>query len=89
MLGGTELDLGEAGVDRIRVLGIEAAAGLDPANPLAFVTGLRFTEAGRFTGTMTPITIDTGVVPEPAMLLLLATALLAIYVVPQVRRSRR
>ena len=89
VLGGTELDLGEDGVDRIRVLGIEAEAGLDPANPLAFVTGLRFTEAGRFTGTMTPITIDTGEVPEPAMLLLLATALLAFYVVPQVRRSRR
>ncbi|HHW65341.1 MAG TPA: PEP-CTERM sorting domain-containing protein [Rhodocyclaceae bacterium] len=89
VVGGTELDLGEAGVDRIRVLGIEAEAGLDPANPLAFITGLRFTDEGRFTGTMTPITFDTGTVPEPAMLLLLATALLAIRLAPQVRRARR
>lgn len=86
--GGSELDLGAAGVDRIRVLGIETTAGLDPANPLAFVTGLRFVGEGRFTGTMTPITLDTGSVPEPAMLLLLATALLAVHFVPRVRRVR-
>lgn len=89
ILGGTELDLGEAGADRIRVLGIEAEAGLDPANPLAFVTGLRFVDEGRFTGTMTPITFDTGSVPEPTTLLLLTAALISIQLAARRRQARR
>jgi hypothetical protein len=44
------------GVERFRVLGIEPAAGLDPANAMAFVTGVTFTDSGQFTGTMTPLT---------------------------------
>jgi hypothetical protein len=44
------------GVERFRVMGIEPAAGLDPGNALAFVTGVTFTESGQFTGTMTPLT---------------------------------
>jgi hypothetical protein len=44
------------GVDRFRVLGIEAAAGLDPRNVTAFVTGVSFVDGGPFTGTMTPLT---------------------------------
>jgi len=43
------------GVDRFRVLGIEASAGLDPNNVTAFITGLTFVSSGQFTGTMTPI----------------------------------
>jgi hypothetical protein len=43
------------GVDRFRIKGIEASAGLDPTNPVAFVTGLTFTASGQFTGTMKPI----------------------------------
>lgn len=43
------------GVDRFRILGIEAAAGLNPRNATAFITGLSFVASGRFTGTMTPL----------------------------------
>lgn len=48
-----------SGVDRFRILGIEASAGLDPNDVTAFVTGLTFVSDGQFTGTMTPITADT------------------------------
>jgi hypothetical protein len=52
-----------AGVERFRVLGIEPAAGLDPGNTMAFITGVTFTASGKFTGTMTPITksVRTGI----------------------------
>ena len=43
------------GVAQFRVVDIEASAGLDPNNAAAFPTGLTFTGAGRFTGTMTPL----------------------------------
>jgi PEP-CTERM motif len=57
-----------------RVLGIETSAGLDPNDPTAFVTGLSFTGAGQFTGTMTPFTAEAPApVPEPATLLLFGT----------------
>ena len=46
------------GVDRFRVLGIEASAGLDPNNVTAFITGLTFVSSGQFTGTMTPIVVS-------------------------------
>jgi len=52
-----------AGVSRFRVIGIEASAGLDPRNPLAFVTGLAFTASGRFTGTMTALTSTPDITP--------------------------
>jgi len=43
------------GVAQFRVVDIEASAELDPNNAAAFPTGLRFTVAGMFTGTMTPL----------------------------------
>lgn len=43
------------GVARFRVAEIEEDAALDPNNSLAFPTGLTFVDAGRFTGTMTPL----------------------------------
>ncbi|CAM5353716.1 PEP-CTERM sorting domain-containing protein [Thauera mechernichensis] len=76
ILGGEELVFDDDGVDRFRVLGIETTAGLDPANPLAFITGLRFAEEGRFTGTMTPLTEFVAPVPEPGVLVLIAAGLL-------------
>jgi hypothetical protein len=50
---------GGAGVNRFRVLGIEPAAGLDPGNATAFITGLKFVSTGQFTGTMAPIVSET------------------------------
>ena len=53
------------GVAEFRITGIEIDAGLDPSDATAFVTGLSFTETGRFTGKMTPIVVDTTPVPLP------------------------
>lgn len=77
LAGGVAYDFGTAGVVRFRVTGIEASAGLDPADPTAFVTGLGFTGAGRFSGTQTPLTVA---VTEPAIgtLLLLGMGLLVL-----------
>ena len=43
------------GVDHFSVRGISFSANLDPGNVTAFITGLTFTGAGDFTGTMTPV----------------------------------
>jgi hypothetical protein len=59
-----------AGFARIRVLGIETDAMLDPGDPLAFPTGLTFLTAGQVELTMTSITA----VPAPSSLLLVAIA---------------
>ncbi len=77
LAGGMAYDFGAAGVDRFQVTGIEVSAGLDPADPTAFVTGLGFTGAGRFSGTQTPVVVA---VTEPAIgtLLLLGMGLLAL-----------
>ena len=69
----TVFDFCNAGVNAFTVAGIDPSLGLDPTNPIAFVTGLTFEGAGSFTGTMRPITTD---VPEPASLTLLASGLL-------------
>ncbi len=47
------------GVDRFRVLGIDQAALLDPANPAAFVTGLTFVSSGTVNMSMVAVTFDT------------------------------
>lgn len=74
-LGGRTFDFGLAGVDRFRVTGIEAGAGLDPGDTTAFVTGVAFTGNGRFTGTQTPLTQE---VPEPPAAALLFAGLAAL-----------
>jgi hypothetical protein len=51
------------GVAQFRVADIEASAALDPNNAAAFPTGLTFTAAGTFSGTMTPLCRST---PLPA-----------------------
>lgn len=66
--GGVIFTFGNGGVSEFGVRGIDMAAGLDPANTHAFVTGLTFVSAGEVSMTQTP----TGIVPEPgtyAMLL--------------------
>ena len=63
-MAGTSFDLAGFGeVVRFRVNGIEVEAGLDPANPTAFVTGLTFASAGSVNVNQTPLTVT--VVPEP------------------------
>jgi hypothetical protein len=61
---GTEYFFDGLGVDRFRITGIETTAGLNPSDPTAFVTTLSFAGNGRFTGTMTALTVT--VVPEPS-----------------------
>jgi len=56
------------GVAGFIVTGIETSAGLDPADPTAFATTLRFVANGSFTGTMTPISTFVGA-PGTAWLL--------------------
>jgi hypothetical protein len=51
----TVFNFGALGVDRFEVLGIDPSLGLDPNNPVAFVTALTFVGTGEFTGTMTPV----------------------------------
>jgi len=50
-------------------------AELDPADTSAFLTGLTFVKDGAFTGTMTPLTEDVTVTPEPASLAVVAFGL--------------
>jgi hypothetical protein len=65
-----------SGVDRFMILGIETALGLDPNDPTAFVIGLSFVDDGRFTGSMTPLTVDVpAAIPLPAGLLLLISGM--------------
>ncbi len=62
------------GVTEFGIRGINAAEGLDPNDPAAFVTGLSFVRGGEVTSfRMTPVTEETNnVVPEPGSLALLA-----------------
>lgn len=67
-------DFTPGGVDRFAVRGIAPALLLDPEDPQAFVTGLRFAAAGAVNISMNPITFDydppvdppISAVPEPA-----------------------
>ncbi|MGE0484397.1 MAG: PEP-CTERM sorting domain-containing protein [Gammaproteobacteria bacterium] len=65
-----------ADVNRFRIGGIELAAGLDPNDPLAFVTGLTFDRVGRINVTQTAVTTF---VPEPGVLALLAAGLFGVW----------
>jgi hypothetical protein len=86
LAGGETFVFDGSGVDRFRVLGIDLAAGLDPNNSLAFITGLTFEGSGEFTGTMIPITTN---VPEPGMMVLLLTGFCGIASVGKRLKSNR
>lgn len=69
LTAGTEFDLTTIdanGVASFSILGIDTSEMLDPVNPTAFVTGLSFTESGLASFSMTPLTSDVNVVPEPS-----------------------
>ena len=76
LAAGTEYFFAGTGVSRFRIDGIETSVGLNPSDPTAFVTTLTFAGTGRFTGTMTPLTVTVAAVPEPASLALWAAGLL-------------
>jgi hypothetical protein len=65
------------GVDSFDILGIDTSEGLDPADQLAFNTGLTFSNATTVNILQTPITLDTDAqsVPEPSALALLMAGL--------------
>lgn len=73
---GTPFDFGTAGIDRFRVQGIDVAAGLDPADPQAFVTGLTFVTSGAVELDQIPLVQSVvATVPEPSSLALCLGAL--------------
>lgn len=59
-MGGQRFDFTGIGVSEFDVTGIDAANGLNPNDPTAFITALTFETSGNFTGTMTAI------IPEPS-----------------------
>ncbi|MCK6373893.1 MAG: PEP-CTERM sorting domain-containing protein [Zoogloea sp.] len=76
---GAQFTFGSA-VTSFRITGIETSAALDPADPLAFVTGISFSFAGTppagVSVSQSPIITDTGsAVPEPATAALTALGL--------------
>ena len=75
---GTDLNAGELfafvlGTQRFMIQGIEESAGLDPNDPLAFVTGLQFDRVGELQVVQTPLV--TTVVPLPGALVLLVSGM--------------
>lgn len=68
------------GVSQFIIKGISTAEALDPADSMAFVTGLTFANAGVFIFTQTPITFDTDAsVPEPSILILMSLGVIGIF----------
>lgn len=77
----------DGGVSKFRILGIETDLGLDPNDPTAFITGLSFFSDGVFTGTMTPTTVETEVVPLPASITLLFFGLMSLKLQARLRQA--
>lgn len=81
--GGVVFDFGAGGVSEFGVRGIDVAAGLDPANTQAFVTGLTFVSAGDVSLIQTPISV----IPEPETCAMLLAGLGLVSVIARRRKS--
>lgn len=67
------------GVTAFSVTDIEVTAGLDPADPSAFVTGLTFVNPGAVAVSQTPVSVFVSApVPEPSTYALMALGLLGL-----------
>ena len=73
------------GVHRFRVMGIDASLHLDPGNPIAFVTGLKFDGTGTVQLEMEAV---TAAVPEPGTWALMLAGIGGIATVRCARRRR-
>lgn len=68
-----------SGVTAFSVAGIEVSAGLDPADPSAFVTGLTFLNPGTVSVSQSPVSVFVAApVPEPSTYALMALGLLGV-----------
>ena len=68
-------DIFPDGVFRFKITGIDFGLSLDPADPLAFPTGLTFVQPGRVSFSMTPLVT---MVPVPSLWLLTGIGMLGI-----------
>ena len=83
IVGGTEYffsDIGfDEGVGYFGIRGVERLLGIDPADVLAFVTGLSFTEPGNHAWVQRPLASDSNnAVSEPSLPALLAAGLVTL-----------
>jgi len=77
LLGGQSYEFDEGGLNLFRILGIEVDENLDPADPEAFVTGLKFVSEGEVTMSQTALTQT--VVPVPPSILFFLTGIVGLY----------
>lgn len=84
VLGGQTFTFDTA-VDRFKVLGIEETAGLNPASPIAFSTGLVFTQDGAVNLSQHAISVTA--VPEPSTYAMLGAGLAMLGMVARRRKK--
>ena len=71
------VDAGFGALEQFRIMGIDTTNMVDPANPIAFITGLTFDESGTVNMRQVAITEfvdDPNDIPEPPVTLLMALA---------------
>lgn len=78
LTGGTEYSFGVDGVDKFRIQGIETDANLDPTDPNAFVTGLKFSSTDVVSMSQIPISESVSAVPIPPAVWLFGSGLLGL-----------